>query len=514
MGAPAPAAPEATPRVCLRTARRGIKDAMRIETSVQLLKYRRTKIVATLGPSSQDKETIERLVEAGVDVFRLNMSHGDHDTHRRTYELVRAAANRRRRPTAILLDLCGPKIRVGTFRNGSIPLVSGRTVTVTTRDVVGDEGLIPSHYQALPSDVKPGDRILLDDGSLELRVHAVSGTEVSCRVEVGGELKDHKGMNLPGVDLSAPSLTDKDREDARFALELGADFLALSFVRRASDVVELKELVDESGKRAGIVAKIERPEALAEIDGIADASNAIMIARGDLGVELPPQTVPLIQSQLIDLARNRAKPVIVATQMLESMVNQNLPTRAEVSDVAYAVRSGADAVMLSAETAAGKYPIAAVKMMDTIARQTEAYIWHRSAFLGLALPDGSEDRAHPVAVEDAMAKSTAQLSRDLRVRSILVISRSGRTAAVISASRPAAPIVTTSPDPATCRASALLWGVIPVVVEPRELEHPGKLGRRIARELDFGTEGQKLLVVRGFGNDPARDMPSVTVVTI
>jgi pyruvate kinase len=487
---------------------------MPIETEVQLLKYRRTKIVATLGPSSSDEETIGRLVEAGVDVFRLNMSHGDHETHRRAYDLVRGAAETMKRPTAVLVDLSGPKIRVGRFRNGSIALSPGGTVTVTTRDVLGDEGLIPSHYSALPSDVKPGDRILLDDGSLELEVTSASGTEVTCRVEVGGELKDHKGMNLPGVSISAPSLTDKDRDDARFALELGADFLALSFVRRAADVIELREMVAASGKRAAIVAKIERPEALADIDGIADAANAIMVARGDLGVELPPQTVPLIQSQLIDLARARAKPVIVATQMLESMVSQSLPTRAEVSDVAYAVRSGTDAVMLSAETATGKHPVAAVAMMDTIARQTESYIWHRSAFRGLALPDGPEDPAHALAVEDAMARSTAQLSRDLRVRAILVISRSGRTAAVMSSSRPAAPIVATSPDPATCRASALLWGVIPIVVEPRELEHPGRLGRRIARELDLGKEAQKLLVVRGFGSDPARDMPSLTVVTI
>lgn len=487
---------------------------MPIETSVQLLKYRRTKIVATLGPSSSDEHTIERLVEAGVDVFRLNMSHGDHDTHRRSYEIVRAAAERKKKPTAVLVDLSGPKIRVGKFRKGSILLVPGQRVTVTTRDVVGEDGLIPSHYQALASDVKRGDRILLDDGSLELEVLSVEGTEVSCRVRVGGELKNHKGMNLPGVNLSAPSLTDKDREDAHFALELGADFLALSFVRRAADVVELQELVEERGKRAAIVAKIERPEALADIDGIADASSALMVARGDLGVELPPQTVPLIQSQLIDLARARAKPVIVATQMLESMVHQALPTRAEVTDVAFAVRSGADAVMLSAETAVGSHPIAAVEMMNTIARQTESYIWHRSAFRILQLPDGKEDRDRALAVEDAMAKSTAQLSRDLRVRAILVISRSGRTAAVMSSSRPAAPMVTTSPDPATCRASALLWGVIPVVVEPTVLAHPDQLGRRFARELGLGTKGQKLLVIRGFGNDPARDVPSLSVVTI
>ena len=484
---------------------------MAIDTQIQRLRYRRTKIVATLGPSSDDPETISRLIDAGADVFRLNMSHGSQDGHRVVYDSVRAHKPSGRRPTAVLVDLSGPKIRVGKFPDGSILLEQDQEITVTTRDVPGADGLIPSQYEALAADVDAGDRILLDDGNLEIEVQSVHGTEVRCRVLAGGRLKDHKGMNLPGVSLSTPSLTEKDRDDARFALELGADFLAMSFVRRPEDIEELRELIESEGGRAAIIAKIETPQALDNIDGIMRAADGIMVARGDLGVELPPQSVPLVQSQLIDLARAHAKPVIVATQMLESMVHQARPTRAEVSDVALAVRSGADAVMLSAESAAGRYPVASVAMMDTIARETEAYLWQQGHFGGLA---SAEPVTPPLATEDALARSTAQLSRDLQVRGILVVSRSGRTAAVMSASRPAAPIVATSPDPATCRMATLLWGVIPLTVEPEALADAAELARRLARDMGIASEGQKVLVVRGLGADPLRDIPSISVPTL
>jgi pyruvate kinase len=487
---------------------------MPIDTEIAPLKYRRTKIVATLGPSSSGEETVGRLIDAGVDVFRLNFSHGTHEGHALAFARVRAAAESRRKATAILADLSGPKIRVGAFPGGAIRLAPGQRVTVTTRDVQGDRDLIPSQYDALAADVKAGDRILLDDGTLELRVLEVTGTEVISEIVVGGELKDHKGMNLPGVSLSMPSFTEKDRADARFALDLGVDFLALSFVRRAADVDELRRVVGESGRTTGIVAKIERPEALADIDAIVDSADGIMIARGDLGVELPPQKVPLVQIQLTDRARARAKPVIVATQMLESMVGNPRPTRAEVSDVALAVRSGADAVMLSAESAVGKYPVAAVRMMDTVARESEAYLWQRGAFGVLSDPSVlGREATPPLAREDAMAKAMAQLSRDLQVRAIVVVSRTGRTSAVMSASRPAAPIVATSPDLGTSRRMALLWGAIAQVVEEKEFDRPEDLARRLSRELGLAAEGQCVLLVRGFGVDPARDTPSITVVT-
>jgi pyruvate kinase len=471
-----------------------------------MLKYRRTKIVATLGPSSSDEATLTRLIEAGVDVFRMNFSHGTHESHGKTYARARKAAESVGRPTAILADLSGPKMRVGEFPGGSIPLEKGRRVTVTTRKVEGAPGLIPVTYEPLPREVKPGDRILLDDGGLILRILRAEGTEAEAEVEAGGELKSRKGLNLPGVALSVPSLTEKDRDDARFALGLGVDLLALSFVRRAADVEELKKVIAENEGRASVIAKIERPEALEDIDAILTASDGIMVARGDLGVELPPQKVPLVQIQLTDRARAKAKAVIVATQMLESMVEKPRPTRAEVSDVALAVRSGADALMLSAESAVGKYPVQAVEMMDTIARETENYLWEVGAFRDLTKPAATTP---PLPAEDALARAMAQLSRDILARAIVVISKSGRTAQVMSASRPAAPIVATSPDPSTCRKAGLLWGIIPRLVEEKDFDRPEELARRLSQDLNLGAKGECVILVRGFAEDP-----SITVVTI
>jgi pyruvate kinase len=338
---------------------------------VTLLKRRRTRIVATIGPASEKPAVLEELIRSGVDVFRLNCSHSDHARHRSAYEAIRAASLRVGSPVAVLADLCGPKIRVGKFEEGKIELSDGQYVVVTTRDVVGGPGLIPSQYPALDHDVHPGDRILLDDGLIELRVERVADRDIGCRIISGGILKDRKGMNLPGVSVSAPALTDKDQEDANFALELGVDFLALSFVRRPSDVEDLKRLIAAKGQSTPVIAKIEKPEALTAINDILDAADAIMVARGDLGVELSPEVVPIVQQDLVFQARRKSKPVIVATQMLESMVENAWPTRAEVSDVSTAVFSGADAVMLSAETSVGAHPIEAVRMMDRVARQVE-----------------------------------------------------------------------------------------------------------------------------------------------
>lgn len=484
---------------------------MSILTDIKLLIYRRTRIVATLGPASSDGQTIGRLIDAGVNVFRLNMSHGEQAGHRETYMRVREEAGKLNKPVAVMADLSGPKIRVGAFEGGFAELKDGDEVIVTTRDVTGKSGLIPSQYGALANDVETGSRILLDDGNLELRVQSIDGSDIRCLVITGGVLSDHKGMNLPGVSVSAPSLTEKDRTDAKFALDLGVDFLALSFVRRASDVVELRELVKESGKAVPIVAKIEKPEALENIDEILKEADGVMIARGDLGVELPPQTVPAAQDQLIDLARASRKPVIVATQMLESMIDHPRPTRAEVSDVANAVRMGADAVMLSGETAVGKYPVQAVRMMDMVARQTEGYLWGQGAFGSLTR---KSEAAGPIPIEDAISESMAQLSRDLLVRAIIVISLTGRSMAVMSSSRPAAPIIGISPDEQASRAACLLWGVIPVVVDPADLENIQALARKTSLDLGLVEEGQSILVVQGFSSDPKMNTPSVTVVPV
>ncbi|MGE3852524.1 MAG: pyruvate kinase [Planctomycetota bacterium] len=492
---------------------------MRIDTAIKLLKRRRTRIVATVGPASSDLGVLERLIQAGVDIFRLNFSHGDHAGHQQVFERIHKASANLNVPVGVLADLCGPKIRVGKFAGGSIELADGASVIVTVRDVQGEPGIIPSQYTALAGDVKPGDRILLDDGKLELRANTVLGTEIGCTVVHGGTLKDRKGMNLPGVNVSAPSLTEKDRADAAFALKLGVDFIALSFVRRASDINDLRQLINQSGREGvPIVAKIEKPEALENIDEILEATDAIMVARGDLGVELPPESVPVAQDQLVDLAQARCKPVIVATQMLESMIDASRPTRAEVSDVSHAVASGADAVMLSAETASGKHPVAAVEMMDAIARRMEGYQFQQFRF-DLTPADGTGAPPlvpgdNPLPLADAVARSTALLSRDLMVRAIIVFSQTGKTAGIMSANRPAAPLIVVTSESTTCRALLLLWGVVPIVATADEAANPEEFSRAVAKQLELAEEGQYVLSVRGFQRDPARDAPSISVVRV
>lgn len=485
---------------------------MPVDVSVEHLKQRRTKIVATVGPASSPPEVLAGLVGAGVDVFRLNMSHGDHTGHREAFDGIRTAAAAAGRTVAVLADLCGPKIRAGHFRGGSVELRDGEEVTVTTRDVEGGPGLIPSRYAALTDDVRAGDRVLLDDGNLELRVESVNGAEARCRVIHGGILKDGKGINLPGVEVSAPSLTVKDREDARFALDLGVDFLALSFVRRPADAKELRELVETGGwGDVQIIAKIEKPEALERIEGILDASDGIMVARGDLGVELPPEAVPLAQMQLVDLARRAGKPAIVATQMLESMISNPRPTRAEVSDVAGAVRSGADAVMLSGETAVGEYPIRAVEMMDRVARDTEGHAWKSGAFGSM---EGSPSTTRPMELEEAVSRAAAQLSRDLMVRALVVVTRSGWTARAVSARRPQAPVLGVTHDPSTARRMCLLWGVLPLLVEEDQLHGGASLARRLALDSDLAEKGHFILRVSGFHSDPSRNVPTVSALRV
>jgi pyruvate kinase len=409
-------------------------------------------------------------------------------------------------------ELCGPKIRTGTFEGGSIELEEGSTVTVTVRDVVGQPGVIPSQYEPLARDVHAGARILLDDGTLELRVEGVDGTEIECTVIVGGRLKNRKGMNLPGVGISAPSLTAKDRVDAKFAVELGADLMALSFVRSSLDVAMLRELITEHGRpEIGIISKIEKPEALEDIEGILQQSDGIMVARGDLGVELPAETVPTTQDQLVDRARAAHKPVIIATQMLDSMIDNPRPTRAEVTDVAAAVKSGADAVMLSGETAAGKYPIRAVRMLNRVIRHAEGYLWSHGAFGSLVRQESTEP---PLPTATAIGRATSLLSRDLRVRGIVAISRGGTSVRMLSAARPAAPLLAAVTDPPLCRRLMLLWGVFPSVAWPEELDKPRELGRRLVAELGIAVPGDVILTTQGYHDDPALSIPSMTVVTV
>jgi len=473
--------------------------------------YRRTRIVATVGPASRDPEKLEALLEAGVNVFRLNMSHGTHEQHREVIGRVRGISARLGRHVTLLGDLCGPRIRVGHFAGGEMTLVSGQKVTVTTRDVPGGDGLIPSQYAALANDVRAGNRILLDDGLLELRVERVEGTEVECVVVHGGRLKDKKGMNLPGVPLSTPALTQRDRQDARFLLAEGIDWLALSFVRRPADIADLRKEIESAGQSTPIIAKIEKPEAVEALAGILEAADGVMVARGDLGVEMPLENVPIIQADLVEQARHAAKPVIVATQMLESMVTQPRPTRAEASDVSTAVMSGADAVMLSAETASGSFPLEAVKTMDRIARKVEAWQSLETHFQQSERDQDSHAAANrdlPLRLRRAVAKSTAQLCKDLRVRAVLVRSKGGTSAAQVSSYRPSAPIVALTTDARVARRMNLLWGVIPRVITAEEFEKPKTTARQQADALGLVEPGQQLLLLSGLG----KQEPSLTAL--
>ena len=414
---------------------------------------KRAKIVATLGPASSEPGIVRALIAAGMNVARLNFSHGDHELHRTTFEMVRREAAEAGVPVAVLADLAGPKIRVGRIRGGEVTLRQGDAVTITTEDVLGTAERISTSYRALPSDVRRGDPILLDDGLLRLEVRDVVDNEVRCEVMTGGTLRDRKGMNLPVSPLSTPAITEKDRQDLEFARELGVDFFALSFVRRAEDVVEARELAGD----IPVIAKIEKPEAIEAREAIADAADGLMVARGDLGVEAGFDKVPLMQKRLIRDAAARGKPVIVATQMLESMIASPVPTRAEVSDVANAVLDGADALMLSGETAVGAYPVEAVRRMAAVIEEVESSELYRL-------------QPEPVRIEEysfdnAIARAAVKAAQDLDLKALAVYTESGHTASLVSAYRPDAPILGMSRHDRSLRRMALCWGVSPVRID-------------------------------------------------
>ncbi len=475
------------------------------------LKWRRTKIVATLGPASQSKTAIRRLLKAGVNVVRLNMSHGDHDGHRQLFARVRSIAGQLGCHVAILMDLCGPKIRVGRFRDGVIQLRDGQRVIVTSRNVLGEAGLIPSQYRKLHKDVKKGERILLNDGNLELVVLSVKGTEVQCRVVHGGPLKDHKGMNLPDSTLSTPAFTDKDKVDALLAMELQADFVALSFVRSAADVARLQRFMKRNGGEVPVVSKIERPEAVANIDEILQQSYAIMVARGDLGIELPAEKVPLIQRELINKARRAHVPVIVATQMLESMITHSRPTRAEVGDVANAAETGTDAVMLSAETASGKYPLEAVRIMDRVLRETEHHQWQEGRFGSVVF---GNRRQSDYSTREAIAHAAQTLCSDLTLQAMVIPTSSGTTARVLAAHRAIAPMVGVCDQAAICRRLSLHWGIVPVFRARPTIEDWRKLCADINRHTGLTRPGHTVLVVSGFHDDPKQSEPVLKLLSL
>jgi pyruvate kinase len=419
---------------------------------------RRTKIVATLGPASSSTDKLKELVDAGVNVFRLNFSHGNSEEKKELISNIREISKNAEKAVAILGDLQGPKIRVGELEGGEIELREGQLVIFNTTNVVGAGRLIPTTYEALTHDVEVGDRILLDDGLMEVQVQHIGNDEVHCKVITGGILKNRKGMNLPGVKVSAPSLTDKDRADLDFCIEQGVDYVALSFVRSAEDVKRLKDIIKEKGSDISVISKIEKPEAVECFDEILKQTDGIMVARGDLGVEMNAESVPLIQKRIIKKCNCAGKPVITATQMLESMVNNARPTRAETSDVANAIIDGTDAVMLSAETASGKYPVEAVETMVRIAIDVEKDIVFAEKRSDAPICSDKD-------LTEAIGNISCCLSDSIGAVAILAFTQTGSTAALVAKHRPRVPVIAATPLDKVRRKLALYSGVYSFNVE-------------------------------------------------
>ena len=419
---------------------------------------RKTKIVCTLGPASQSEKVLRGLLAAGMDMARLNFSHGTHESHGQVFRRLRGLAKKAGKPIPILQDLQGPKIRTGLVQGGSALLRPKDFFTLTTRKVLGTKTMASTTYSHLPNDVKTGDTILIGDGYLRLRVERVEGSEVFAKVIEGGNLKSHMGINLPGVDLSTPSLTRKDREDLAFGLSLGVDYVGLSFVRRPEDIETLKKAMARLGREVPVIAKLERPEALANLSSILDRADGVMVARGDLGVEMPLAQVPIYQKEIIKQANQKKRLVITATQMLESMIENSKPTRAEVSDVANAIFDGTDAVMLSGETASGKYPVAAAATMAEIAAAAESCPLFQTRFEPELSPEDS--------IPDAVAQAAVQAAERTQAKAIVAFSQSGMTALFVSKYRPSIPVIGFTPHDAVCRRMGLFWGVLPRVMRP------------------------------------------------
>jgi pyruvate kinase len=450
---------------------------------------RRAKIVCTLGPATSSQEQITALIAAGMDVARLNMSHGQQSDHLETYRRVRAGSDMTGRGVGVLADLQGPKIRLGSFPDGPIRLAPGDEFTITTADIPGNQHEASTTYEGLPGDVGPGDRILIDDGNVQLDVTSVTGNRVLLRVVVGGKVSDHKGINLPGVNVTAPALTDKDEADLRWALATGADMVALSFVRSPDDAHLARKIMTDMG-RPGVplIAKIEKPQAVEVLPDIVDAFDGIMVARGDLGVELPLEQVPTVQTRAINLARERARPVIVATQMLESMISSPRPTRAEVSDVAGAVAAGADAVMLSAETSVGAYPIETVAVMSRIVAEAE----------GSSLRAEHHLSRMPTTTGGAIARAAAEVGAIVGAKALVAFTMTGETARRLARYRSPIPLLAFTTDPAIRSQLALTWGVETFIVP--EVRHTDEMVHEVDSALvALGrcAIGDKIVIVAG-----------------
>jgi pyruvate kinase len=449
---------------------------------------RRAKIVATLGPATSSYEMVRAIIDAGVDVARFNLSHGDYSVHENNFANVRKAAEDAKRPVAILVDLQGPKIRLGKFADGPHDLAEGDIFKITTEEILGTKEIVGTTFKGLPQDVKPGDFLLIDDGKVRVQVVSTDGTVVTTKVIVGGPVSNNKGINLPGVAVNVPALSEKDEADLRWGLRTGADIIALSFVRDASDVERVHVIMAEEGRRIPVIAKIEKPQAVDHLEEIIDAFDGIMVARGDLGVELPLEAVPIVQKRAVELARRMAKPVIVATQMLESMINNPVPTRAETSDVANAVLDGADAVMLSGETSVGEYPVVVVQTMARIIESTEEHGLER------ILPLGTKPRTQGGAITAA----ALEVAEFIDAKYVCIFTESGDTARRMSRLRPKMPMIAFTPEPAIRRRMALTWGIHSALVE--HVPHTDLMFIQVDEFLlgrELAKVGEKVVVISG-----------------
>jgi pyruvate kinase len=449
---------------------------------------RRAKIVCTLGPAVSSPERIRELVIAGMDVARLNLSHGEYSVHEEIYRSIRAASDETGHAVGILVDLQGPKIRTARFKDGPVELVNGAEFTITTRDVDGSVSEVGTTYKGLPGDVRPGDALLIDDGKVALEAVEVTDTDVRCKVTVGGTVSNNKGINLPGVAVSVPALSEKDKADLRWALQLRADMIALSFVRSAKDLDDVYEVMDEVGVRLPVIAKIEKPQAVENLVEIIGAFDGVMVARGDLGVELPLEEVPLVQKRAIEIARANAKPVIVATQVLESMIDNPRPTRAEASDAANAVLDGADALMLSGETSVGAYPIRAVETMARIIESTEEHGLDRIRPLG----------TKPHTMGGAVSAAAVEIGELLGAKYLITFSQSGDTAKRMSRIRPRIPMLAFTPEPHTRSRLALAWGIETFLVPMAR--HTDQMAQQVDKSLLASgrvQEGDLVVIVAG-----------------
>ena len=449
---------------------------------------RRAKIVATLGPATSSYENIRAIIEAGVDVARMNLSHGTYDVHEEVYGNVRKAAEDTGRPVAVLVDLQGPKIRLGKFSDGPHELAEGDIFTITTEEVLGTKEQCGTTFKGLPQDVKPGDFLLVDDGKVKLRVLDTDGVRVRTEVVVAGAVSNNKGINLPGVAVNVPALSEKDEDDLRWGLRLGADYIALSFVRNASDITRVHEIMREEGVTLPVIAKIEKPQAVDALEEIVDAFDGIMVARGDLGVELPLEAVPIVQKRAVELARRMAKPVIVATQMLESMISSPIPTRAETSDVANAVLDGADAVMLSGETSVGEFPVITVSTMARIVAATEEHGLERIPPLG----------TKPRTQGGAITLAAAEVAEFVEAKYVCVFTEGGDSARRMSRLRFRIPMKAFTPNPHVQRRMSLTWGIESFLV--KSVTHTDAMYRQVDDVLlgrGLAETGDKVVVISG-----------------